>query len=282
MSHPTIRAALADAVARLTAAGVPGAARDARKLLFEAFECRGVDMNAPMPATGLGGHGAAARFETMVAARQARVPVSQILGRREFYGRAFLVTKDVLDPRPETETLIETALGAPFSRVLDLGTGSGAILWTLLAERPMATGIGTDISEDALDVARANPLFEDYSDRAQLVLSDWFENVEGTFDLIVSNPPYIETGTLAGLAPEVRDHEPRMALDGGVDGLDPYRIIAAQAGRFLIPGGRVIVEIGPDQGRAVAKMLQDAGFDGISICADLDGRDRVVLAKRGG
>ncbi|TKA94001.1 peptide chain release factor N(5)-glutamine methyltransferase, partial [Cereibacter changlensis] len=224
---------------------------------------------------------AATRFETALAAREARQPVSQITGTRLFWGRSFRVTRDVLDPRPETETLIETALETPFASLLDLGTGSGAILLTLLAERPAARGLGTDLSPEALAVAEGNAQALGLAGRARFQTADWFAGVEGQFDLIVSNPPYIAEAEMAGLSPEVRDWEPHLALTPGGDGLDAYRAIAAAAPAHLAPGGRLLVEIGPTQGQAVSALFAAAGLSGLRVEADLDGRDRVVLACRG-
>ncbi|HHS88845.1 MAG TPA: peptide chain release factor N(5)-glutamine methyltransferase, partial [Rhodobacteraceae bacterium] len=258
-------------------AGVPSPARDARKLMYAALETKAFpDPGQPVPG------GAATRFETMIAQREARLPVSRILGFRAFYGRNFHVCQDVLDPRPETECLIDAALEQPFARVLDLGTGSGAILLTLLAERPDAIGVCTDISEDALDTAIDNPVSVDLSDRFSLIVSDWFDRVTGRFDLIVSNPPYIRASDMDGLQPEVRDHEPRIALTDEGDGLDAYRAITAGVMAHLKPGGRLIVEIGPDQADAVTELFKQAGLQDVSVRPDLDGRDRVVIGRRRG
>ena len=204
-----------------------------------------------------------------------------MLGEREFYGRRFKVSKDVLDPRPETETLIEVALAQPFERVLDLGLGSGCILVTLLAETPQATGLGVDLSEAACLQASANALLHRVEARIDIQQSDWFSNVSGSFDLIVSNPPYIALDEMADLSPEVREHEPDLALTDGGDGLAAYRALAAGVGAHLRPGGRLCLEIGPTQGPAVAAMLQQAGLTHIAILPDLDGRDRVVFARNG-
>lgn len=273
----TPAALLPPAIRRLAAAGVPDPARDARRLLAHALgiapDRLTLHLHDPLLAA------AATRFEAALAARAARQPVSQITGQRAFWGRMFRVTPDVLDPRPETEVLVAAALSAPFTRVLDLGTGSGAILLSLLAERPQATGLGVDLSPAALAVARGNAVALGVDGRADFTLSDWFAGVAGRFDLIVSNPPYIAAGEMAALAPEVRDWEPHMALTPGGDGLDAYRAIAAGAPAHLAPGGRLLLEIGPTQGAAVAGLLQAAGFEGITLCADLDGRDRVVSAN---
>ena len=211
-----------------------------------------------------------------VRRRRRGEPASHIIGRRAFYGREFKVTKDVLDPRPETEILIETALRAPFQDVLDLGTGSGAILITLLAEAPHAVGTGTDISPIALRVASQNATAFDLQKRARFEMSDWFQAVGGSYDLIVSNPPYIAQHEMDDLQSEVRLYEPRIALPDDADGLTAYRKITTGAPDHLHLGGRLIVEIGPTQAQAVAAMMADAGFQDTDVIPDLDGRDRVV------
>ena len=269
-----LREALAQAIQRLDAAGIPDAPRDARLLLAHALgiapDRLTLVLRDPVGAEQAG-------FAAAIARRAAREPVSHITGRRLFWGRAFHVTADVLDPRPETETLIAEALGGPFDRVLDLGTGSGAILLTLLAERPAARGLGTDLSDRALAVARGNAAALGLEPRADFARGDWFGPVTGRFDLIVSNPPYIAEAEMAGLSPEVL-REPRMALTPGGDGLDAYRAIVRGAGAHLTPGGRLMVEIGPTQGAAVAGLMAGAGLQGIACRPDLDGRDRVVSA----
>lgn len=264
---------------QLAGAGIPGAATDARRLMAHAL---GV---APERLTlALGDEITGPQHEVLLAACQARVarqPVAQITGSRRFWGHEFRVTRATLDPRPETEVLIAAALEEPFTRVIDLGTGTGCILASLLAERPGAEGLGTDISEPALAVAAENAARLGLGPRARFLRSDWFAAVEGRFDLIVSNPPYIAEAEMADLAPDVRDWEPRGALTPGGDGLDAYRALAVQAPEHLMPGGRILVEIGPTQGAAVRGLFTAAGLCGIEIRPDLDGRDRVVLARRG-
>lgn len=274
-----LRAALGAVTARLAAAGVADPARDARLLVAHAAGIPAgrltLHLDDPLPS--------AARLDELAAARAARRPMAQILGYRDFWKHRFIVTPDVLDPRPETETLVAAALSEPFARVLDLGTGTGAILLSLLAERPAATGLGTDLSPAALDVARRNAAALGLSGRATLLPSDWFTAVTGRFDLIVSNPPYIAAAELPALEPEVRDHEPRMALtpldDPGGDGLAAYRAIIAGAPEYLAPGGRMLLEIGPTQGAAVAALAADAGLRDVAVLRDFDGRDRVVAAR---
>ena len=268
--------ALRAALPRLQAAGVEGAARDLRLLLAFAT---GIppDRLTPVLADPLPG-AAAARFEAAVTARVARQPVSQIVGGRLFWGRWFRVTPDVLDPRPETETLIAAALDGEFSRVLDLGTGSGVILITLLAERGEATGTGVDLSPKALSVAAANAAALSVAGRATFLQSDWLSAVRGRFDLVVANPPYIAQAEMPGLSPEVRLWEPRLALTPGGDGLDACRSILRDVRSVLVPSGRVLLEIGASQGDAVAALCQSAGLQAVTVLQDMDGRDRVVSA----
>lgn len=274
----TAAQALADAVQRLKAADVPDAANDARILLAAALGVERSRLTLVMPDDI--GTGALAKFNTAIDARASRQPVAQILGQREFYGRLFNVTADVLDPRPDTELLVQTALNAPFNTVLDLGTGTGCILLSLLAENHTATGQGVDCTTAAIDVARGNADNLRLVDRSNFTQSDWFSQVEGRYDLIVSNPPYITAQEMRTLAPEVRDHEPEIALTPGGDGLDAYRIITVRAMPFLTPRGRLIVEIGHQQGADVQALFGAAGFNGITCLQDMDGRDRVVLGNK--
>ncbi len=274
---PTAAEALRAAIPVLAAAGIEDAPRDARLLLAHAMGIAPdrLTLHLPDPLDPA----AAARLAAALAARAARQPVAQITGRRLFWGRPFQVTRATLDPRPETETLVAAALEQPFARVLDLGTGTGCILVTLLAERPAATGTGLDLSPAALAVAKANAAALGVADRARFALSDWFAAAEGRHDLIVANPPYIAAAEMADLAPEVRDWEPHLALTPGGDGLAAYRAIAAGAGAHLMPGGRLLLEIGPTQGAAVAGLLHAAGLVDVAIRKDLDGRDRVLAAR---
>jgi release factor glutamine methyltransferase len=221
-------------------------------------------------------------YEEALVARMARQPVAQITGRRLFWGLSFRVTRDTLDPRPETETLVAEALRQPFLKMLDLGTGTGCILLSCLKGMPMARGLGTDISEPALQVAVGNTRDLGLEARARYRRSDWFSDVTGAFDLIVSNPPYISAKEMDQLAPEVRDWEPHLALSPGGDGLDAYRAIARGAGARLMPGGRLLVEIGSTQGSAVAGLFEAAGLAEIRVLPDMDGRDRVVVAVKPG
>lgn len=273
----TAAQAMAAAAARLRAAGVADPARDARVLLAHAarIEASRVTLIAPEALADE----VEDRYEQLISLRAVRVPVSHLLGEREFYGRRFKISGDVLDPRPETEILIESALAEPFQRVLDLGVGSGCILVTLLAERTEATGVGVDLSEAACLQASANAVLHKVQTRAQILQSDWFAAVDGQFDLIVSNPPYIARDEMAGLSEEVRRHEPEMALTDGGDGLGAYRRIAAGAGQHLTANGRLLVEIGPTQAKDVSQILTEHGFSQLRVVPDLDGRDRVLCAS---
>ncbi|PIB25158.1 protein-(glutamine-N5) methyltransferase, release factor-specific [Amylibacter kogurei] len=221
-----------------------------------------------------------ADFEIKIAQRAAFQPVSQIIGMREFWGREFIVTPDVLDPRPDTETLIEAALELPSpNRILDLGLGTGCILFTLLAEWRDASGVGVDISSDALSVAGRNAQALNVADRADLRLSNWFENIDEKFDLIVSNPPYITASEMNDLSRDVADWEPHVALTPGGDGLDAYRIIAAQASSHLNAGGNLMLEIGWQQSESVSDLLKRHDWSDLRILRDLGGNTRVICAK---
>ena len=271
---------LAEGVGTLKAAGIDGAARDARWLLAHALGI-GRDRLALALADPVT-QAQQSQFRQAIAARARHQPVAQIIGKRLFWGRSFQVTPDVLDPRPETETLIDCALKKPFSSVLDLGTGSGAILLSLLAERAQAVGVGADLSHKALAVARRNAEGLGLAVRAEFVQSDWFDGVSGTFDLIVSNPPYIAAPDYAVLDPEVRDWEPRMALvpeDCDGSGLASYRAIISQAPEHLTRGGWLMVEIGLGQGADVLALATQAGLANGQVIPDMTGRGRVVIAQ---
>lgn len=272
--------ALRRAVPRLQEAGIEDGSRDARVLLAHAL---GIghdrltlklqdEMTTPQEAL----------YDAALDARIARQPVAQIIGRRLFWGLSFRVTRDTLDPRPETETLVAEALKEPFLKLLDLGTGTGCILLSCLKGMPMARGLGTDISDAALQVAVGNTRDLGLEAQARFRKSDWLDKVTGAYDLIVSNPPYIAAEEMPQLAPEVRDWEPHQALTPGGDGLDAYRAIALGAPSRLMPGGRLLVEIGPTQGAAVSELFRAEGLEDIRILPDMDGRDRVVAARKPG
>ena len=268
--------ALRRAIPRLRAAGIDDAAPDARRLLAFATEVPPdrltLHLSDPLSPD------AAHRFDAALIARIARQPVAQITGQRLFWGRRFIVTPAVLDPRPETEILVQAALQRQFATVLDLGTGSGCILLSCLLDRPDARGIGTDLSEPALAIARQNAAAL-MTPNATFLHSDWCGNVTGQFDLILSNPPYIAAAEMPGLTPEVLNWEPHLALTPGGDGLDAYRQIARQAPAHLAPGGCLMVEIGPSQAQAVCSLFAAQGLIQIATLQDLDRRDRVVVAE---
>lgn len=272
----TVQDGLRGLTAHLHDNDIPNPAKEARLLLAHVLDV------APDRMTLIAGDPLSeGQLEQAYAqgSRRRSEPMSHILGYREFWGRRFHVDHRVLDPRPETECLIEAALAVPFNDVLDLGTGSGCILVTLLAERPSATGIGVDASEVALEVAAQNADQQGVADRCGFEVSNWFDAVGGTVDLIVSNPPYIALDEMAGLEPEL-SHEPRMALTDEGDGLSCYRIIAAGGPAYLNAGGWLMVEIGPTQARAVVAMFEAAGLRDVGIRHDLDGRDRVILGQK--
>ncbi len=226
----------------------------------------------------------AATISAFAIRRLKREPVSRIIGRREFWNVMLQLSPDVLDPRPDTETVVEAALdyivrgGLRMERlrILDIGTGSGALLLALLSELSNALGTGTDISTAALAVARGNAERHGFASRCTFVACDIAAGVQGPFDLIVSNPPYVAHGDIATLAPEVRDYDPVVALDGGSDGLDGYRAIAADAGRLLAPGGRLIVELGAAQEGAVRALFTKAGLTVGKARDDLSGIARAL------
>lgn len=273
----TVRDGLTVIAAYLRAHDAPDPAREARLLLARAMDVAPdrITLMAPDSLSDA----AFARAQAMANRRGAGEPISQIIGRRAFYGRDFQVNAHVLDPRPETECLIAEALRAPFVRFLDLGTGSGAIAITLATERLEVTGVATDLSERALRVAQKNAVALAVASRLAFIRSDWFADVSGQFDLIVSNPPYIAEAEMASLNDGVRVYEPRMALTDEGDGLGAYRVIVAGAPDHLSPGGRLIVEIGPTQATAVSGMMQAAALGDIRVVPDLDGRDRVVMGQ---
>jgi release factor glutamine methyltransferase len=229
---------------------------------------------------------AARKVEEFAARRAAGEPLSRIVGKREFWGLDFTISPQVLDPRPETETIVEASLRLLRDRrkeplrILDLGVGSGALICALLSEFVHARGVGVDVSSAAANVARGNIEACGLAERAEIRLGDWTDGIEGPFDLIVSNPPYIRSGDLPGLPREVRDFDPRIALDGGRDGLAAYRRIAPEAHSLLCAGGWLMVEIGASQAADVVAIVARCGFVDAAILKDLAGRDRVVIGRR--
>lgn len=266
---------------RLEAAGVDSPVLDARLLLEAGAGVARLDIvtdpRRPVSAEQV------AAVETLTRRRVAREPIGHILGRKGFWTLDFTVNADVLTPRPETELLVEVAMetlprGWP-SRVLDLGVGSGAILLAVLSERPEATGIGVDASEAALEIARANAAKHGMSERVTLQHGDWARGIEGGFDLVLSNPPYIPTAEIDGLEPEVSRYEPRLALDGGADGLDAYRSIIYALPGLLVPGGAFALEVGRGQAEPVQALAEAAGLTTTTPRVDIAGIPRVVAGK---
>ena len=217
-------------------------------------------------------------FESMIEQRRNFKPVSRILGKRQFWNRWFEISPDVLDPRGDSEVLVNLALQQKADRILDLGTGSGILALTLLSEWPDALAVGVDICEKALLIAQRNAVQLEVSDRFQAQKSDWFEAISGQFDLIVSNPPYIGEDEIPHLDPDVRLYDPMIALSPGRDALQAYQNIASDAIGYLKPGGRLLVEIGFRQGEAVRALFASNGLKSIEIIQDLNGLDRVVRA----
>ena len=279
----TIGDLLKDAAARIAAAGLEEAQREARLLMMEAT---GLDRAAVFvhpereiePA-------AAARFHTLVGRRASREPMAHILGRREFWSLTFKVTADTLDPRPDSETLVQAVLDQIPDRSLplclvDFGTGTGCLLLALLHELPAATGLGVDVSEAALGVAHDNAAVLGLGQRAAFRHGSWDDGVEPVFDILVSNPPYIPSGEIDTLQPEVARYEPRLALDGGTDGLVAYRRLALAAARLLASGGLAAFEVGIGQSDAVARIMAGAGLRRIATARDLAGIERAVLVRK--
>ncbi|HTE35705.1 MAG TPA: peptide chain release factor N(5)-glutamine methyltransferase [Reyranella sp.] len=279
---------LRDTAVALAAAGIDNARFEARLLLaratglsIEQLIARGRD-SAP--------DGVALALRSLTARRITREPMAYILGEREFWGLPFKVSPAVLVPRPDSETVIEAILGLMSDRdrawrILDLGVGSGCLLLTLLREYPQATGVGLDASNEALAVAQQNAEALDVSGRARLVAGDWrqagwTEGLDGPFDLVVSNPPYIDSAAIDGLMSEVARFEPRLALDGGQDGLDAYRLLAAAGPKLVTAGGCLVVEIGEGQAVDVKGLFAVAGLMQLSSWKDLGGIERVVAAKQ--
>jgi release factor glutamine methyltransferase len=273
--------------ARFEAAGIESAALDARMLTGAALrlDLTGLIAQGPRQLTT----DDAARLDAFARRRLAGEPVARILGTKEFWGLPLELSADTLVPRPDTETVVEAALEilraegrtrAPL-RIADLGTGSGAILLALLTELPDATGVGTDLSAAALDTAKANAQRLGLAPRATFVVSDYAGGLSDPFDLIVSNPPYVRSADIASLSPEVRDHDPHLALDGGDDGLEAYRRIAPQAAGLLSPRGLLVLEIGQGQDGDVARLVTAAGLTVAGPArADLAGIGRAVAARK--
>lgn len=279
----TVGAAVAAAAERLAAAGIDSPRLDARLLVAEVLGLvpPALSSRPDLPLDSA----QAVRLEAMVARREGREPVSRILGRRGFWTLDLALGPETLDPRPDSETVIDAVLAAlpdrrAALRLLDFGTGSGCLLLALLSELPSATGLGVDRSMAALDVARANAQAMGLGERAAFLQSDWGAALDGSFDVIVANPPYIPAGKIAGLEPEVAQFDPRLALDGGEDGLDCYRTLVPDIARLLASGGLAVLEVGQGQVPDVEALLIAAGLETRPARRDLGGVERCVIARR--
>jgi release factor glutamine methyltransferase len=276
--------ALSALIRALREEGIDSPEIDGRVLLCSAL---GIDyaslVRDPECPLGTG----ALRLSAFMARRLRREPVSRIIGHREFWQARFKIAQDVLDPRPETETLVESVLSCAARhpgknwRVLDLGTGSGAILCSLLQSLPRSSGVGVDISSAACAVARDNLTALGLAARGLIVCGNWADALVGCYDFIVSNPPYVASGAIAGLEPEVRDHDPRLALDGGEDGLAAYRAIIPALPGLLAPGGVIALELGAGQHRSVVSLVREQFDSPVDVKLDLHGHERVILAGGG-
>ena len=263
--------------AKLRECGISDPIRDARLLLADCLELRTQNLN--LLNDSYISEIKISKFRRMVKERCKRKPVSKILGYRSFWGRDFEINENVLDPRGDTETLIELILDCKFENMLELGTGSGAIAITVLTERPEVTCVATDISEYALKTASKNSKRHGVESRLKLLHSNWFEKISGSFDVIVSNPPYISSEEYAQLSAEVVKYDPKISLTLGGDGLEAYREILSQALEKLSKNGHIFLEIGYTQANAVGHLFREAGFQQIKVHKDLGSRDRVISAK---
>lgn len=268
---------------QLEAMDNPCAAKDAELLLAYVI---GVEASRlPLQMTPISDE-QSSRLQQLIDRRLKGEPVAYIIGVQSFWSLDFIVNEHTLIPRPDTETLVEEGLqaieGLKNPSILDIGTGTGCVLLSLLAECDAAVGVGVDISPEALVVAKQNAVNNDLSSRVAFHCGNAFTPLdEGrTFDLIVSNPPYIPSADIVGLMMDVRDHEPRLALDGGLDGLDFYRVLARESQAYLNEGGTLAVEVGFDQSQAVIALFHDANYVDIQVKQDLSGIKRVVCAKK--
>ena len=281
----TIGSTLGAAAAALETAGFDDARSRARRLVAAALGLSSSEVFARLDRMISEEDGE--RVAEFLARMVAHEPLSRILGVREFWGLEFVLSPDTLDPRPESETVIEAVLArlpdwARAYRILDLGTGSGCLLLALLSELPAATGVGVDAVPGAVDTARRNATRLELAARAGFVVGDWVKPLAEPFDVVVANPPYIAAADIPGLPPEVRDFDPRRALDGGIDGLDAYRAIAAELPRLLRPGGVFAGEFGQGQQAAVAQLVANNGLRIDCVVPDLAGIPRCVVAQLGG
>ena len=273
----TVQELLTASQAKLRECGISDPVRDARLLLADCLELRTQNLN--LLDNSCISEIKISKFWRMINERCKRKPVSKIMGYRSFWGRDFEINENVLDPRGDTETLIELILDCNFENMLELGTGSGAIAITVLAERPEVTCVATDISQYALNTARTNSKRHGVQSRLKLLYSNWFDKISGSFDIIVSNPPYISSKEYAQLSAEVLKYDPKISLTLGGDGLEAYREILSQALEKLSKNGHIFLEIGYRQANAVGHLFKEAGFQQIKVHKDLGSRDRVISAK---
>jgi release factor glutamine methyltransferase len=283
VSRLEIGVLLPAATARLKAAGIESPGREARLLLGHATGLSATRIMA-YPEQAID-PAAAENFERLVDRRTVHEPVARILGSREFWSLPFIVTPATLDPRPDSEAIVEAALDRIADkksaiRIIDFGTGTGCLLLALLSELPQAFGVGVDRSEAAALVARQNARQLGLADRANFLVGDWATALKAEVDLIIANPPYIPAGDIAGLEPEVREHDPLTALAGGADGLDPYRLLAPATAALVRPGGHVVFEVGQGQADAVAALGTAAGLQLVEQRADLGGIPRAVVFRK--
>ena len=272
-----LKEVLADTAIKLSRSGIEGAARDARILTAYAL---GIPISElSLKLNELVSDQIISGLEKLVLRRIDREPVSKILGRREFWGRSFSINENVLDPRADTETLIEFVIENPVKSVLELGTGSGAIAVTLACEWKQVHLTAVDISEDALSLAKTNAEKFDVQNKIHFLKSNWFGTVKGSFDLIISNPPYIGLVEQDEISAEVIKYDPEIALFAGHDGLEAYKKIIPKLAKFLNPNGFVVLETGVSQSKHVKNMLSEVGFVNAKIAKDLSGKDRLVTAK---
>ena len=272
-----LKEVLADVAIRLSEAGLEGAARDARILTAYALKIQIYELSLKMDEQV--SEQIISKLEKLILRRIEREPISKILGRREFWGRSFSINENVLDPRGDTETLIDFVIKKPVKSVLELGTGSGAIAVTLACEWKEVHVTATDISKDALSLAKINAEKFNVQNKIHFLTSDWFETVKGTFDMIISNPPYIGLIEQDELSAEVIKYDPALALFAGRDGMEAYKKIIPNLTKFLNPNGLVVLETGASQSIQVKNLMNTVGFTDTKIAKDLSGKDRLVAAK---
>lgn len=274
---PTVREARRRLAQRLLRAGSPSPGLDARLLVEGSLGAENPDPDLVLPGEAL------TRLEGFAVRRIAGEPVWRILGEREFWGLPFRLSPATLEPRPDSETIVETALAQLAGRreealkLLDLGTGTGCLLIALLSELPQAQGLGIDLSEEACRTAAGNAALNGVDGRAMFRQGSWTEGLTGPFDVIVSNPPYIPSAEIATLSVEVREHDPLLALDGGADGLGPYRLFASSLPPLLAPGGIIVFEIGAGQGPDVVALMRQGSFEFRGSRNDLGGHERALI-----